>query len=253
MSWASPGMLPRNAVLNDRRELPGMDHVGQRVLRPGHPDRGLEPVLDRRSPDHALRGRGPGQSRRGELERPPVIWFPWPGVARLPAATRENRFNLSLNAGLAPYFDIYARIPYQRITAGASLDWRPSDAWQVGASLTQPSPPTASRLRSRMARRASRRASPLSASSSSRRRLHPGPDPGFGPDHGQLSPVDGLLLAGPSRPVLPLDRPFGGSQCRAQETSIRSLLGPGVPRSGDKISPDCDHLDISWGPGRATS
>ena len=47
----------------------------------------------------------------------------------------QKRFKLSLNAGLTPYFDTYARIPYQRITAGASLDWRPSDAWQVEASL----------------------------------------------------------------------------------------------------------------------
>ena len=43
---------------------------------------------------------------------------------------------LILDLALSPFFDTYARIPYQRFTIGGSLDWRPSDAWQVGASLS---------------------------------------------------------------------------------------------------------------------
>ena len=60
-------------------------------------------------------------------------------VARATLSYRsESRHPLRLtaDAGLGPYFDAYARIPYQRFTFGGTLDWRPSDDWQVGASLT---------------------------------------------------------------------------------------------------------------------
>jgi hypothetical protein len=41
----------------------------------------------------------------------------------------------SLEVALAPFFDTYARLPYQRFTVGAFIDWRPSDAWRLSASL----------------------------------------------------------------------------------------------------------------------
>jgi hypothetical protein len=44
--------------------------------------------------------------------------------------------SLSIDLALAPYLDTYAQIPYQRFTLGASLDWRPSDAWRLAASLS---------------------------------------------------------------------------------------------------------------------
>lgn len=50
-----------------------------------------------------------------------------------PASTAPLR--LSVDAALGPYFDTYARIPYQRITVGGALDWRPSSQWAVAASL----------------------------------------------------------------------------------------------------------------------
>ncbi|HQR28921.1 MAG TPA: hypothetical protein PLL32_00840 [Anaeromyxobacteraceae bacterium] len=50
-----------------------------------------------------------------------------------PGSTAPLR--LTLDAALGPYYDTYARIPYQRITAGASVDWRPSDQWALAASL----------------------------------------------------------------------------------------------------------------------
>ena len=43
---------------------------------------------------------------------------------------------LALELALAPYFDTYARIPYQRFTLGASVDWRPSDEWRLIASFS---------------------------------------------------------------------------------------------------------------------
>ena len=51
-------------------------------------------------------------------------------------AESRQPIRLSLEAALAPYADTYLRIPYQRFTFGGSIDWRPSDAWQVGASLS---------------------------------------------------------------------------------------------------------------------
>ena len=45
-------------------------------------------------------------------------------------------FRLTLNLALAPFFDTYARIPYQRFTLDASLDWQPSDTWRLGASFS---------------------------------------------------------------------------------------------------------------------
>ena len=41
-----------------------------------------------------------------------------------------------LDATLAPYADAYLRVPYQRFTFGGSIEWRPSDAWLAGASLS---------------------------------------------------------------------------------------------------------------------
>jgi hypothetical protein len=43
---------------------------------------------------------------------------------------------LALDLALAPFFDTYARMPYQRVTLSVQLDWRPSDAWRLGASFT---------------------------------------------------------------------------------------------------------------------
>ena len=43
---------------------------------------------------------------------------------------------LTLDAGLAPYFDTYSRVPYQRFTFGGTFAWTPADTWQVGASLS---------------------------------------------------------------------------------------------------------------------
>ena len=42
---------------------------------------------------------------------------------------------LSLELALAPFFDTYARQPYQRFTMGAVADWRPSESWRLSASL----------------------------------------------------------------------------------------------------------------------
>ena len=51
---------------------------------------------------------------------------------------QESRqpLHFALDAFLAPYADTYLRIPYQRFTISGSIDWRPSDAWRVGASLS---------------------------------------------------------------------------------------------------------------------
>ena len=60
-------------------------------------------------------------------------------VARLSLAyIPESRqtFRLTVDAALAPFVDTYARIPYQRFTAGFRVDWSPSDSWQVGAALS---------------------------------------------------------------------------------------------------------------------
>ena len=43
---------------------------------------------------------------------------------------------LAIELALAPFFDTYVRIPYQRFTLGVTLDWRPSDAWRVGAAFS---------------------------------------------------------------------------------------------------------------------
>jgi hypothetical protein len=47
-----------------------------------------------------------------------------------------RRLHLVVEASLAPYADPYLTIPYQRFTFGGSIDWRPSDAWLVAASLS---------------------------------------------------------------------------------------------------------------------
>ena len=43
---------------------------------------------------------------------------------------------ISLDAGLAPYVDPYIRTVYQRVTVSGSIDWRPSDAWGIGALIS---------------------------------------------------------------------------------------------------------------------
>ena len=43
---------------------------------------------------------------------------------------------LALDLALAPYFDTYARIPYQRFTLSAAADWRPSDEWRLMATFS---------------------------------------------------------------------------------------------------------------------
>jgi hypothetical protein len=43
---------------------------------------------------------------------------------------------LNLDAALSPYFDVYERTPYQRVTFNGSIDWNPSDAWRLGASIS---------------------------------------------------------------------------------------------------------------------
>jgi hypothetical protein len=48
----------------------------------------------------------------------------------------KQPLHLALEASLAPYADVYLRIPYQRFTVSGTLDWRPSDAWRLGASLS---------------------------------------------------------------------------------------------------------------------
>jgi len=48
----------------------------------------------------------------------------------------RRALHLNLDVALAPYFDTYARIPYQRFTATLAMDWNPSEAWRVGASLS---------------------------------------------------------------------------------------------------------------------
>ena len=51
---------------------------------------------------------------------------------------QESRqpLHLAVVASLAPYADTYLQIPYQRFTISGSIDWRPSDAWRIGASLS---------------------------------------------------------------------------------------------------------------------
>jgi hypothetical protein len=48
----------------------------------------------------------------------------------------RQALRLTLDFGLAPYVDTYLRIPYERFTLGVGFDWRPSDAWRVGATLS---------------------------------------------------------------------------------------------------------------------
>ncbi|MGA8890104.1 MAG: hypothetical protein WB493_00955 [Anaeromyxobacteraceae bacterium] len=49
--------------------------------------------------------------------------------------TSRQPLRLGVDVALAPYFDTYVQMPYQRVTLTALLDWRPSDAWGVGASF----------------------------------------------------------------------------------------------------------------------
>jgi hypothetical protein len=48
----------------------------------------------------------------------------------------RQAIRVSVDVALAPYFDTYVGIPYQRFTLGTAIDWRPSDAWRLGASFT---------------------------------------------------------------------------------------------------------------------
>ena len=60
-------------------------------------------------------------------------------VASLRLEYRERvrqPLHVGVEAMLAPYFDPYLGYPYQRFTFGGTIDWRPSDAWQLAASLT---------------------------------------------------------------------------------------------------------------------
>ena len=41
-----------------------------------------------------------------------------------------------VDVALAPYVDTYIAVPYQRFTLAGTFDWRPSDAWRLGASLS---------------------------------------------------------------------------------------------------------------------
>jgi hypothetical protein len=50
--------------------------------------------------------------------------------------TSRQPLRLTVDVALGPYYDTYVQQPYQRVTISALLDWRPSDAWNVGASLT---------------------------------------------------------------------------------------------------------------------
>ena len=51
---------------------------------------------------------------------------------------QESRhpLHLTLDASLEPYADTYLGIAYQRVNFGGSIDWRPSDAWRIGLSLS---------------------------------------------------------------------------------------------------------------------
>jgi hypothetical protein len=51
---------------------------------------------------------------------------------------QESRqpLHLAVSAGLAPYVDTYLKIPYQRFTFGGSIDWSPSEAWRINASVS---------------------------------------------------------------------------------------------------------------------
>jgi hypothetical protein len=57
----------------------------------------------------------------------------------------RHPIRLSLDLGLAPFFDTYVGAPYQRYTLGTSLDWRPSDTWRLSASFTGALAPYTSR------------------------------------------------------------------------------------------------------------
>jgi hypothetical protein len=60
-------------------------------------------------------------------------------VATLRLEYRErvrHPLHFGLEASLAPYFDPYQRIAYQRFTFSGTIDWRPSDAWQLGGYLS---------------------------------------------------------------------------------------------------------------------
>jgi hypothetical protein len=60
-------------------------------------------------------------------------------VARLGLVyqTRGRQYlRLSVDAGLAPYFDVYEQVPYQRVTLGLGAEWRPSENWSVALSFS---------------------------------------------------------------------------------------------------------------------
>ncbi len=47
----------------------------------------------------------------------------------------QDALRLTLDFALVPYVDTYLQIAYQRFTGGLRLDWSPSDAWRLQASL----------------------------------------------------------------------------------------------------------------------
>jgi hypothetical protein len=60
-------------------------------------------------------------------------------VATLRLEYRErvrHPLHFGVEASLAPYFDPYQYIAYQRFTFGGTIDWRPSESWQLAARIS---------------------------------------------------------------------------------------------------------------------
>ena len=133
---------------------------------------------------------------------------------------------LTLDLALAPFFDTYARMPYQRVTLSASFDWRPSEAWRLGASFAGALAPYTVR--------APESYGTTGLSGELLARSHPGLEPGWvrpvpvpGRDRRRrhVPAVDRLLLARVARPALALSAPPWGEKTWSPGALFASPMG----------------------------
>jgi hypothetical protein len=80
---------------------------------------------------------GPGFSNRNVESRTAAGHVVPVAILRFEYREQVRRpLHVGLEASLAPYFDPYQVLAYQRFTFRGTIDWRPSDAWQLAASLS---------------------------------------------------------------------------------------------------------------------
>jgi hypothetical protein len=86
--------------------------------------------------DTTVLAGGGASNRQVESQTAANHFVPVAGVNLQYRTESTQALRLSLDAALSPYFDVYVRVPYQRFTFAGSIDWNPSDAWRLGASLS---------------------------------------------------------------------------------------------------------------------